>query len=1805
MALDGYTIGGSQPSGNTAASTGVLKGFNVGTTPITATSTPADTSDVGSKFLSLNNMPNASTSMNTTTPAVATSMLTPNTKILSTTKNPIVAAVTGGSTAGQFIKDTLSGLPAASEKVSTALNKPFNAAADLLSNTTYIKQAAAGMNAGYGGAAQAVLQKLSDLNPLFAVEGATGGLYKSPQTQQSDKAQADMNAGAQDFFNGDPNGLGEMARAKSEQPRLDFIDNVLQTITKATGQVIGIKAIGSVVTPQVAISGLTGLLNRYPVLAKYAAPYAAEFVKSLTGLTLQTQLDPNLADNLTKRAETAGIAVGTAPLYTALGAVGSAKYSLPASFTLGFGMAKLSGASNKDAVQAGLVLGIMDGVGRIGNKDNRGLSPDDVQTKLKEEALQTLNPYAETKLTLESTPEEFRAAYRAAIHQTHPDVGGTQEAATKVNAAYDLLSRGAISKAGNTPSEPEKSVAMLKGEVQDAINTHGVQATHAGLMENLGVDAGTADRLIKAAQTGTRTPESVLADLTKNQATVLKNFKVNEESVVPTDEDIKQNAENHVTENTSTLIHDYEAKFGNHIGADEAKELVPGYNADRSTSDLVAKAANKLAEAVYDRKLETQQGKKNNTVLMTAGGTGAGKSTALRGSLDLSEFPIVFDTNLSNAQSGIARINKALDKGFKVDIQYVYASPERAYDRVLDRANQMEGSGRPVGAQGHIDMHHGSYTAIQEVAKHFEGNPNVQISFHNNDSTESHKIDNGLAFIKNISDNKTNVNELYGNLQKQQREAFDQGRITEQTNAAFDRSNSIRPRKDNGGVSPVVEGAGKEPAEGVLNNNKTPLVPRGFISLDPIVEGAEKQIKDFINTTMKPITVSENLSDSLARLEGAQQADLELVSKILKNTEINQKDDEALYVRAENPDAPLTGHQKDLKEKIDDPLKRLNEELYKRIKDIGIPLEDSDTYIARFPKEKSSVMQRTFNPQKGRTSTAGQGGILSKSAPSLKKRTYKVLTDGEGNRTVVAIKDGQVTAFRDKEPVILGRTKGRTTNGSTFVDKAKKEYTVGEATTQEIEQHTNTEYYHSALASRLLQFIKLRQVDRANEFLESWKQSPEFEQIAVPVSEIPPEGWKPTRQINFRNYYFEPRTAEILDDMQGQIDDGKYGNAFATVNRVLVDSIFFNGLAHPINVAVTWLYSRGASSLVLPQAYKSAFKAGARALTALKDKNQDYMDLLTHGAHLMSSDVTSKKIAEDLMQKLGNDMDKDFDFRKRLLNSFNFVNENFNPVNFKKNIIYKLSHDAAWLSNDFLTMMSIFENMEKHGLSIEDAIKETARFIPDYRQQSRILDVPLAAAGKLVGKQQAGEATARGLARLVYNRNVSMFGSYHVGLLQSLANGFKDAISFGQRFDKKTNSQRARGFDKMAMLALLMMVVYPWLDKKAREISGNDNTYITRSGITKYPYLAYKAFTGQTNPQAVATSIFPPAVGLQLALEEFFDRDFFTGNQLSGPAGEGRLNIALKAVAPISEAQNVASGKMTGGGFAATLLGAHTPKNQQLALDLNSMIYDEAPKILAQLKAHIAAGDTEGGVQIAHDFNVRLAAQIQKADIAGGNSGSPARVAYFLNQYGVKMPGDTAMTNYMAKQGNGIIQNTLPDGKPIIVKSTPIAPTGVIGAITTYAKAIGTDPVTAFKDIFSGQTIRQVTNGAIIVNRMALSASEAKRASDATAQGLTTPKGMNLDHIVPLEAGGDNSDGNLQLIPEAQWKSNTPIENFLAARLKDGSINEAQVRELAIRFKAGQGETLSPALESEYETKYGGIPLSADEVYDYKTALAK
>lgn len=126
-----------------------------------------------------------------------------------------------------------------------------------------------------------------------------------------------------------------------------------------------------------------------------------------------------------------------------------------------------------------------------------------------------------------------------------------------------------------------------------------------------------------------------------------------------------------------------------------------------------------------------------------------------------------------------------------------------------------------------------------------------------------------------------------------------------------------------------------------------------------------------------------------------------------------------------------------------------------------------------------------------------------------------------------------------------------------------------------------------------------------------------------------------------------------------------------------------------------------------------------------------------------------------------------------------------------------------------------------------------------------------------------------------------------------------------------------------------------------------------------------------------------------------------------------------------------------------------------------------------------------------------------------------------------------------------------------------ISERNLIDTVSVYSQALGSDPETAFNRIFTGQTIRRVDNGTIIVERMSVGQSQAEKKK----QNKNNPQ-MKLDHTVPLEIGGSNDTKNLKIVTTSEWRSYTKVENALGRALKAKKISKGEAQKEIVKFKS-------------------------------------
>jgi len=171
---------------------------------------------------------------------------------------------------------------------------------------------------------------------------------------------------------------------------------------------------------------------------------------------------------------------------------------------------------------------------------------------------------------------------------------------------------------------------------------------------------------------------------------------------------------------------------GRILNTDTARELSPDYSKDMESKATLSPAVHEpsswLTKWMYEQKLaQPPKANEDPMVLFTAGGAGAGKSTALKDVPAMSDLEksaqIIYDTNMNNYGSSKKKIDQALDAGKQVGIAYVYRDPVDALvNGSLPRAMRM---GRTVPLEQHLETHAGSADTIRQLASEYAGNPNV------------------------------------------------------------------------------------------------------------------------------------------------------------------------------------------------------------------------------------------------------------------------------------------------------------------------------------------------------------------------------------------------------------------------------------------------------------------------------------------------------------------------------------------------------------------------------------------------------------------------------------------------------------------------------------------------------------------------------------------------------------------------------------------------------------------------------------------------------------------------------------------------------------------------------------------------------------------------------------------------------------------------------------------------------------------------------------------------------------------------
>jgi hypothetical protein len=292
-----------------------------------------------------------------------------------------------------------------------------------------------------------------------------------------------------------------------------------------------------------------------------------------------------------------------------------------------------------------------------------------------------------------------------------------------------------------------------------------------------------------------------------------------QEALRPTDEQITGNLTEKLG-NHDAAVKEYsqhpESAGGTILNTDIARELSPDYLADRTRSAPVHEGASAFIKRLYAEKLAepTPEGM-DPVVRFTAGGTGAGKTTALKSLAEAGQPEITYDTNMNTLASADQKVKQALDAGRDVQILYVYRDPVDALVHgAIKRANRQAeefGTGRTVPIGEHAKTHLGVRGVMEALTEKYKNDPRVEIRAFDNSRGKDLGRFSALEDIPRIEENG-----LHERLQTALDEERSAGRVNDATYAGFnERGRPILGQEglpDEGGLQRRgVQGTGGQP----------------------------------------------------------------------------------------------------------------------------------------------------------------------------------------------------------------------------------------------------------------------------------------------------------------------------------------------------------------------------------------------------------------------------------------------------------------------------------------------------------------------------------------------------------------------------------------------------------------------------------------------------------------------------------------------------------------------------------------------------------------------------------------------------------------------------------------------------------------------------------------------------------------------------------------------------------------------------------------------------------------------------------
>lgn len=410
--------------------------------------------------------------------------------------------------------------------------------------------------------------------------------------------------------------------------------------------------------------------------------------------------------------------------------------------------------------------------------------------------------------------------------------------ALRVDKALQIDPEAVQRAATQHARQPGSFVRAVDGIIEkgqkDATDTSSAARGGEGLPREGGSEAGNrqGEGAAPGAQDGARSAQAADAAQVAPDASAAETARMNRQAVethvaaamrefekatAPSGNPITDRLADKLRSDYSRAVEEYngikDTRGGRLLNTDIARELSADYLQNRTKAADVHEPSSAFIKRRYAEKLFAPTPESyDRRVMFTAGGAGAGKSTAVDGVLKeaVTDAELIYDTNMDGLGSSILKIEQALNAGRDVTVAYVYANPEDAFQQAMKRTmgqKEKHGSGRTVPIQVFIDTHVGVSKTIRNLADRYRHDLRVEFSFIDNSRGLGNAIAVPLRDLPVVADNG-----LREKLETAAQEAFREGRIDADTLAGFLAAPQHAPRapragaEDSGRPQPGGEG---------------------------------------------------------------------------------------------------------------------------------------------------------------------------------------------------------------------------------------------------------------------------------------------------------------------------------------------------------------------------------------------------------------------------------------------------------------------------------------------------------------------------------------------------------------------------------------------------------------------------------------------------------------------------------------------------------------------------------------------------------------------------------------------------------------------------------------------------------------------------------------------------------------------------------------------------------------------------------------------------------------------------------------